>query len=99
MIAILVTFALGEAYDEAVLGRIAQDSRRRFEGLPGLRSKTYTVDRERREAVNVYVWDSAEAARGFFTEERIAQIGAVYGVRPQLRWLDVATLVDNAAAR
>lgn len=95
MIGIFVTFQLGDAFDEAALHRIAQDSRSRFEGMPALRSKAYTIDRERREAVNVYLWESADAARAFFTEPRVAQIAAVYGVRPQLRQVEVAALVDN----
>lgn len=98
MIGIFVTFQLGDAFDEAALRRIALDSRGRFERLPGLRSKAYTIDRERREAVNVYLWESADAARAFFTEARLAQIAAVYGVRPQLREVDVATLVDNGSS-
>ena len=48
----------------------AETARVKFEGMPGLRSKTFTLNPAKREAANVYVWDSEHAAKAFL---RVAQ--------------------------
>ena len=70
--------------------------RGRFEGLPRIRQKTFTIDEQNRRATNVYLWESEDAARGFFSDELVDQVTRLYGVRPTLRFVEVAELVDNA---
>jgi hypothetical protein len=65
-------------------------------GMPGLRSKVFTVDPEHDEAINVYVWDDADAARAFFNDELLARVTSLYGVRPTIRFVEITDLVDNA---
>ncbi len=96
MIATLVTFRLGDSFDEARLRQVAEAARSRFEGLSPLRSKVFTVDSKRREAVNFYVWESEEAARAFFSEQLIEAVADLYGSRPTVQYLRVAAVVDNA---
>jgi hypothetical protein len=97
MIGVFVTFRYDDAgFDEAAVRSIAEAARPRFEGMPGLRSKAFTVDPARREARNFYVWDSEPAARAFFTEETLQRISGIYKVRPTVDFVEIATLVDNA---
>ena len=96
MIAAQVTFRLENGFDEVRLRQVAEAARGRFEGLPGLRSKAFAVDPERREAVNVYLWESEDAARAFFSEQLIERVTRLYGVRPTVQYLRVVALVDNA---
>jgi len=63
--------------------------------MPGLRQKAFTVDEEGRRATNVYLWDSEEAARGFFSDELVEFVTGLYGVRPSVSFVEVAELVDN----
>jgi hypothetical protein len=95
MIAVFVTFRYESGFDAAVLREIAQNARARFEGKPGLRSKVFAVDSERHEARNVYVWDSEEVARAFFSEEMLHRVTGLYGVRPTVEFLEIAELVEN----
>src|SRR5437868_4093318 len=62
MIGTIVTFQYDSDFDSAKLRKIAETARTRFEKMPGLRSKAFTVDANARQAVNVYVWDSEDAA-------------------------------------
>ena len=62
MIAVFVTFRFGEDFSAANVRQLAQSSRAKFEGMPGLRSKLFSVLPELREARNLYVWDDPEAA-------------------------------------
>lgn len=95
MIATFVTFDLGESFDAEVVEKNALMARSKFENMPGLRSKAFTVDAEKKQARNFYIWEEEAAARNFFTEENIEAVGKFYGVRPSIEYVDVATLVDN----
>ena len=99
MIGVLVTFRYGSDFDGAKVRKIAETARGRFEGMPGLRSKAFTVNSEAREAVNVYVWESEEAARAFFNDELVQRVTGLYGVRPSISFVEIAALVDNAAPK
>ena len=99
MIGVLVTFLYDDdSFDEASLRKIAETARAKFEGLPGLRSKAFTLHSERRAAVNFYVWDSEDAARAFFTDQLLERVAALYGVRPRVEFVQIAALVENTPA-
>ena len=98
MIAVIVTFRLGDNFDEQTVRKIAETVRGRFEGMPGLRSKAFTINSAKREAVNFYVWDSEDAARAFFNDELLERVTGLYGVRPTVEFVEVASLVENSQA-
>ena len=95
MIAVTVAFQFGDEFDAARLQQIAQVASAKFEGLPGLRSKAFTIDAARRQAFNFYVWESEAAARAFFTPQAIEGVAKVYGVMPTVEYLPLAALVEN----
>jgi hypothetical protein len=96
MHSVIVEFQYGEEFDRAQIAGIAHEARMRFVGLPRLRQKTFTIDEQNRRATNVYLWESEDAARGFFSDELLDQVTHLYGVRPTLSFVEVAELVDNA---
>ena len=95
MIGTIVTFRLGDNFDEQAVRKIAESARARFEGMPGLRSKAFTFNFEKREATNFYVWDSEEAAKAFFTDQLLELVTDLYGVPPSIEFVQIATLVEN----
>lgn len=96
MIGVFVTFRFGDDFDAERVRNIAQGARPKFEGMPGLRSKAFTIDIAKREAKNFYVWDSEEAAKGFFTEALLQGVTNLYGVRPSIEFVQIAALIENA---
>jgi hypothetical protein len=96
MIAVFVTFRYGSEFDEARVRKIADGARAKFEGMPGLRHKIFTVQPEKREATNCYLWDSEATARAFFTDQLVAGVTSLYGVRPTIEYAQVAAAVENA---
>jgi len=96
MIGVFVTFRYGDNFDEPAVRKIAETARSRFEGILGLRSKAFTVNSREREATNFYVWDTEDAARGFLTEALLERVTGLYGVRPSVEFVRIATLVENA---
>jgi heme-degrading monooxygenase HmoA len=95
MIGVVVTFRFGDDFDDQAIRKIAETARARFDGLPGLRSKAFTFNSAKREAVNFYVWDSEDAAKAFFTDQLLERVTGLYGVRPTLEFVQIATLVEN----
>src|SRR5262249_6101924 len=98
MIAVLVHFHYESGFSEARLRQVAEAARAKFEGMPGLRSKAFTIDPVNREALNFYVWQSEEAAKAFFSPQLIDRVGGLYGVRPTLQFVEVAALVETRAS-
>lgn len=95
MIGVFVTFRYGDDFDEQAVRKTAETARVKFEGMPGLRSKAFTLNSEKREAANFYVWDSEDAAKAFFTDRLLERVGGLYGARPIVEYVQVAALVEN----
>src|SRR5262245_22223058 len=95
MIGVFVKFRYGGEFDEQSVRKIAETARARFEGMPGLRSKAFTIDSGKREATNFYVWDSEDAANAFFTDALLERVTGLYGVRPSIEFVQIAALVEN----
>ena len=98
MIGVFVTFRYGDDFDELRVRKIAENARAKFEGMKGLRSKAFTMNVAKREAVNFYVWDDEGAARDFFSDGLLAAVTGLYGVRPSIEFVTIAALVENARA-
>ena len=98
MIGVFVTFHYTDNFDEQAVLKIAETARPRFEGMPGLRSKAFTLNCGKREATNFYVWESEDAAKAFFTDELVERVTGLYGVRPSIEFVQIATLVENGRA-
>jgi hypothetical protein len=95
---VFVTFRYGDNFDESLVRKIAESARARFEGMPGLRSKAFTLNSSKREATNFYVWESEDAAKAFFNDDILERVTALYGVRPSVEFVQIATLVENVRA-
>jgi heme-degrading monooxygenase HmoA len=98
MIGVFVTFRYGDNFDDQTVRKIAETARAGFEGMPGLRSKAFTLNSGKREAVNFYVWDSQDAAKAFFTDQLLERVTGLYGARPGVEFVQIATLVENTRA-
>ena len=98
MVGTIVTLSYPDGIDRSRVLKVAAESKGMFDGMPGLRSKVFTLDEQHDQAVNVYLWDSEGAARGFFTDDVTTLITDVYGVSPTIRHVEILAVVDNAPA-
>jgi hypothetical protein len=94
MIAAIVKF--DDDVDEEIARKVASEARGMFEGLPNLRSKAFTFDAKRNAPMNVYIWESEDAARAFFSDDLVERVTGLYGARPMVEFVEVLELVDNA---
>jgi uncharacterized protein YfiM (DUF2279 family) len=95
-IGVNVTFDYAGDFDRARIIKVAENARGMFEGMSGLRLKVFTFDEEQQRAANFYVWDSKEAAEGFFTDELRERVTGLYGVAPAIEFVEIAEIVDNS---
>ncbi len=96
MIATIVTFRHGpETYDRQRLEAISHSTAPKYRGMAGLIAKTYWYDDERREHGGFYVWETREAAAAVHTPEHAARLESLYGVRPEVRYIDAPIFVNN----
>jgi hypothetical protein len=98
MIGVLVTFQYGEQFDEQALRKIAEAASPKFSGMPGLCSKAFTVNSNKREAINFYIWESEQAAKAFFTDALLERVTGLYGTRPSVEFVEIAALAEGAAS-
>lgn len=99
MIAVMVRFQYENDFNEARLQQIAEGACTKFQGMPGVRSKAFTLDVTRRQALNFYVWESEDAARKFYSPQMLEGVAKLYGVRPSIEYLKLAALVENPASQ
>src|SRR5579863_7779684 len=96
MIGVNVIFDYSGDFDRERVIKVAANARGMFVGMPGLRFKVFTLDQGRQRAANFYIWDSEEAADGFFTQELRDRVTDLYGVAPVIEFVEIAEIVDNA---
>jgi hypothetical protein len=63
--------------------------------MPGVQYKFFTFDEKQQRARNFYVWDSHEAAEAFFSPELRDRVTGLYGVAPEIEFVEIAEIVDN----
>ncbi len=97
MIGVFVTFRYTDGFSAEKIEKIATGARQKFVAMPGLRSKAFTFDTDAKTATNFYVWESREAARAFFTPQLVEGVTGLYGVRPEVQFVEIAALVENAS--
>ena len=96
MIGVNVRFEYDGTFDRSRVINVAENARAMFEGMPGLRFKFFTFDEEQQLASNFYVWESKEAAVGFFSDELRERVTGLYGVGPTIEFVEIAQIVDNS---
>jgi heme-degrading monooxygenase HmoA len=98
VIGVNVTFEYNDDFDRARVIAVAENARSMFEGMPGLRCKFFTLDDEHHRATNFYVWESKDAADGFFSEELRERVTGLYGVSPTIDFVEIVQMVDNSSS-
>jgi heme-degrading monooxygenase HmoA len=96
VIGVNVNFEYDGDLDRDRVINVADKARAMFEGMPGLRFKFFTFDEKRNRATNFYVWESRDAADAFFSDELRERVTGLYGVRPEIDFVEIAQIVDNS---
>jgi heme-degrading monooxygenase HmoA len=98
MIGVIVTLGPSDHLDHDRATAFAEQAAPMFEGMAGLRSKVFMWDAESSTVTNVYVWESEQAARAFFTPGLVSHVTEAYGAEPQVRFTEISALIDNGVA-
>lgn len=95
MVGVVVTFRFGTDFDPEALTQKAETTRSRFQGLRGLDSKYYWIDKSAREGGAISIWESKEVAEAFFDAALLEGLARLYGARPEIRIVEIPLMVDN----
>ena len=98
MIGVNVRFDYHGNFDRQRIVDLAGQGRAIFEGMPGLRFKFFMFDEKLERATNFYVWESHECAESFFTDELREQVTDLYGVSPEIGFVEIAQVVENSGS-
>ena len=79
-------------------GRLLRPHAQGLRGCQDYAQRAFTLNSGKREATNFYVWDSEDAAKAFFTDDLLERVTGLYGVRPSVEFVQIATLVENVRA-
>jgi heme-degrading monooxygenase HmoA len=95
VVGVYVSFEYHGDFDRGRVAGVAEHARGMFEGMPGLAFKFFTLDEKHERAVNFYAWETQEAADAFFTDELRERVTGLYGVAPEIEYVEIAQVVDN----
>jgi uncharacterized protein YfiM (DUF2279 family) len=98
MIGVNVRFVYDSDFDRERVVSVADQARAMFKGMPDLRFKFFTFDATLQQATNFYVWESREAAESFFTDDLRERVTGLYGVSPEVEFVEIAQIVDNSGS-
>jgi len=95
MFAACFRFAVPADADMDGMRKLMKDRAKKFHGLPGLRSKAFLVDSERREIGGNYVWQTRESLDSYLRSELYLDVVRKLGEPKELRIYEVPEYVDN----
>src|SRR4030065_2671155 len=96
MFAACFRFVLPEGTDWNAMRQLMKERSKQFIKLPGLRSKAFLLDADRRERVGNYVWETRESLEGHLRSDLYLAVVRKLGAPEELRIYKVPEYVDNA---
>ncbi len=96
MFAACFRFVLPDGTDWNAVRNLIKDRAKQFNKLPGLRSKAFLLDVDRREIGGNYVWETREALDAYLRSDLYLDVVRKVGEPRELRIYEVPEYVDNA---
>lgn len=95
MFAACFRFVLPEATDWNAIRKLMKERAKQFNELPGLRSKAFLLDVDRREIGGNYVWETRESLEAYLRSDLYLDVVRKVGEPQELRIYEVPEYVDN----
>ena len=67
----------------------------KYQGVPGLVRKCYTLSQDGSVVGGIYLWESRAQAEAMYTEKWREFVQEKYGSNPSVTYLDTPVVVDN----
>ncbi len=99
MVGACFRFALPEGADSHSMRTMMKERAAQFRHLPGLRSKAFLLDADRREMGGNYVWETRDALDAYLRSDLYLAVVRELGEPKELRIYEVPEYVDNAHAQ
>ena len=89
-------FAVPQGADLNAMRSLMKERAKQFRNLPGLRSKAFLLDVDRREIGGNYVWETRESLDSYLRSDLYLEVVRKLGEPKELRIYEVPEYVDNA---
>jgi len=99
MFAACFRFAVPAGADWNALRELMKERAKQFHKLPGLRSKAFLFDTERREIGGNYVWETRESLNAYLNSALYLDVVRKLGEPQELRIYEVPEYADNGQSR
>ena len=96
MFAACFRFDVPDGADWNAMRSLMKERAKQFRSLPGLRSKAFLLDVDRREIGGNYVWETREALDAYLHSDLYLDVVRKIGEPKELRIYEVPEYVDNA---
>jgi len=96
MFAACFRFAVSEGADWNAMRSLMKARAKQFRKLPGLRSKAFLLDADRREIGGNYVWETRESLEAYLRSDLYLDVVRKLGEPKEMRIYEVPEYVDNA---
>jgi hypothetical protein len=96
MFAASFRFAVPEGADLNAMRSLMKERAKQFRSLPGLRSKAFLLDADRREIGGNYVWETRESLDAYLRSDLYLDVVRKLGEPKEMRIYEVPEYVDNA---
>ncbi len=96
MVATCFRFVLPEGTDWNAIRTLMKERAKQFIKLPGLRSKAFLLDVDKREIGGNYVWETRESLDAYLRSNLYHDVVRKVGEPKELRTYEVPEYVDNA---
>jgi len=96
MFAACFRFAIPGGVDCNAMRGLMKERAKQFHKLPGLRSKAFLLDVERREIGGNYVWETRDSLDAYLRSDLYLDVVRKIGEPKELRIYEVPEYVDNA---
>ena len=96
MFAASFRFGVPEGADLDAMRNLMKERAKQFRSLPGLRSKAFLLDADRREIGGNYVWETHESLDAYLRSDLYLDVVRKLGEPKEMRIYEVPEYVDNA---
>jgi hypothetical protein len=96
---VMWTFKVPSGTSKAQLVETIKTTAHTYEGIPGLIRKYYGIAPDGGSLVGIYLWESEDAAKAFYTEDWVAMVTQRWAAPPLRQEWETPMVVESAERR
>jgi len=96
-VAVVVAIPIPAGLSRERIEALFQQQAPKYEAIPTLKQKYFTINDETRRAGGIYLWTNRDAARAYYNQAWHDRVKATYGADAELTWFDAPLVIQGKA--